>query len=245
MVRDLLCFLLVALAAPSALAVDEEPESPASEGAATAAAGYGRAFGRIEYIEDGKLVAISAGFFESTYLTLFVRSARTGKVRYMDIGGDGSFIWPIEAGEHVIVGYQFQRTKVNNRASRVARMAATFSVPQPGQAAYIGDLRIDNAHRVVDAYAQTLEGAKPKLAEAGFEPVKSMMRFERPPGAYAAVIGICTERWKLACSKEFRGVEPVQPVHLSTKGLPGPMQLAPVTETLSPVLEWKPATSSG
>src|SRR4051812_28059778 len=215
-------------------------DPPVEDSVATAAAGYGRAFGRVEYVEGGKVVAMSAGFLESTSLKLFVRSLRTAKIQYMDIAGDGSFVWPLETGEYVIVGFQFLRLK-GSRSSRSGRMMATFSVPQAGQAAYVGDLRIDRAYRVIDDYDQALARVAAKLADGNFQPVKSMLRFERPPGRYSAVVPVCNERWELPCGEEYKGVEPVEPRAVL---LTGALRF-PTTKSLAPLLEWKPASRAG
>ena len=75
----------VAFASVLLSACGEMPARPANEQDATAAAGYGRAFGRVVYVEDGKEKEWSTSILAADMLTLFVRSTRTGQMQYMQI----------------------------------------------------------------------------------------------------------------------------------------------------------------
>lgn len=205
------------------------PQGLPEDAAATAAAGYGRAFGRVEYLEDGK---DGRSVLES--MRLFVRSAAGGQIQHVFLQADGQFYWPLLPGDYVILGYQLQHFM---GSSRTGRLAVAFSVPSAGQAAYIGQLRIRaerNRYRieVVDQYAEALSSMEVRLAAGGFRPLKSSMRLEGPVGNYARVSAICSPKWGLQCTARHRGVEPLLPRNTD--------QGMPLTETTAPLLEWKP-----
>lgn len=217
------------------------PSRPADAQQATAQAGYGRAFGRVVYTLDGKEKDWGTSILASEMLTVFVRALPGGEMQYMEIDGKGDFSWPLRPGEYVIVAYQVMNRMVTNQRS-TARLWTTFSVPAAGQAVYIGDLRIEaskGAYRfgVIDQYAEALSAQGASFRQARFEPVKGLMRPEAPLGTSKRVIGICNEAWGIKCDKQYQGVEPVLPA--------GTAQGFPVTEDLTPVLEWKPSTRPG
>jgi hypothetical protein len=229
------CFTLVAAMLLLA-ACAEMPRAPADEAAATPAAGYGRAFGRIQYLDEGKELTWSASLFADT-LTVFVRSASTGQMHYMNLEGDGSFYWPLPAGEYAILGYQLYRSVSNARST--GRLMTTFSVPQPGQAVYIGELRIETGKSryrfgVLDRYAGTLQRVEARLADGKFPAAKGLMRLEPQPGSYKRVTGICARSWGLECDSNYQGVRPLEPE--------GAARGFPVAKDLTPLLAWKPST---
>lgn len=223
-------------------ACDTMPQRTADDATATSSAGYGRAFGRVNYVEGGKEAEWSTSPFTTSAMTLFVRAAGTGQMHYMYMEGDGSFNWPLLPGEYVILGYQVAR-KMGVVTRNTARLGATFTVPQAGQAVYIGELSIradatGSAVAVLDRYAESLKKIEPQLVAGKFEPVNRAMRLETPPGSYIRVVGICTTvKWQLQCDKEFQGVRPVRPE--------GAAQGFPVAESLAPALEWSPAGKTG
>lgn len=236
--RSICALFGLAMAAALLSACGDMPQRPVEEKVATAADGYGRAFGRIEYLEDGKETDWSTSALGFNRLTLFVRAIRTGEMQYMRIEGDGSLYWPLRAGEYEIVGYQIERRMVST--SRVTgRLMTTFSVSQPGQAVYIGDLRIQADRSrygfgVLDQYAEALKRVEARLADGKLEAMKGLMRLEEQAGSFKRVTGICAKAWGLNCDKNYQGVEPLQPE--------GTAQRFPVTRDLAPLLEWKPTS---
>lgn len=213
------------------------PTRPVDEKVATTAAGYGRAFGRVDYLENGKEIVWSSSALGFDLLTLFVQSVRTGEMQYMQIEGDGHFYWPLAAGEYVIVGYQYTRQRVTS-SRLTGRLVTTFSVPQPGQAVYIGNLRVEADTRrygfdVVDQYAETLKRVDARIAAEKFEAVKGLMRLEGQTGSHKRVTEICDKAWGLTCDRTYQGVEAVRPS--------GTELGFPVTQDLTPLLEWKPS----
>lgn len=211
--------------------------APVDEKAATAESGYGRAFGRVSYLEDGKAVGWASTLTSTNSLTFFVRSARTGQMQYMEIPDDGSFFWPLERGEYVIVGYQLARRSIP-ASTRTGRLMATFSVPQAGQAVYIGDLLIETGRRggridVMDRYQPALERAGARIAEGKLTPAQGLMRPEQAPGQFRRVTDICGAAWGIECDANYRGVQPVAPE--------GTAWNYSATKDLAPLLEWKPS----
>ncbi|MFY9317594.1 MAG: DUF6719 family protein [Burkholderiales bacterium] len=218
-------------------ACGDMPMRPVDEKVATIAAGYGRAFGRIDYLENGKEKNWSGSVFGADLLTLFVRSVRSGEMQYMQIEGNGSFYWPLRAGDYEIVGYQVTRQMVTS-ARHTGRLMTTFSVSKPGQAVYIGDLRIEagtDRYRfdVVDRYAEALKRVDARITAGRLEAVKDLMRLEKQAGSYKRVVEICDKAWALKCDRNYQGVEPVRPS--------GTEMGFPVTHNLTPLLEWKPS----
>ena len=214
------------------------PEAPVAEQAATVAAGYGRAFGRVSYVEDGKEKDWSASLTSTDLIRLFVRSNRTGQIHYLLIEGNGGFFWPLQAGDYVMVGYQSVHHRMLNTQSRTGRLWAAFSIPKPGQAVYLGDLRIEvdkTGNRVdfADRYADALARDDSRLKQAKLEAVKGLMRPEGKVGNYTRVTTICGQEWGVKCDMNNQGVEPLRPE--------GTARGFPLAESLTPLLEWKPA----
>jgi hypothetical protein len=217
----------------------EMPKRAASEEEATAAAGYGRAFGRVEYLEGGKEVVWGTSFFTTNTLTLFVRSLPSAEMHYLEVESDGTFYWPLPAGEYEIVGFQMLRIS-GTRSTRTGRLMTKFSLPQAGQAVYVGDVRINAARggfQLVDRYAETLKRVEARLAEGKLQAVKGLMGREQPPGSVKRMSAICDAMWELKCGGSYQGVEPTSPE--------GTAQRFPLIEILTPRLEWKPSTRPG
>jgi hypothetical protein len=214
-------------------------QQPVDETAATAEAGYGRAFGRIEYLEDGKETAWNASEFFGDSLVLYVRPVGGGELKNMVMEGDGTFYWLLPAGEYVIVGYRMTRRRFGSNPVTSDRLMTTFSVPQAGQAFYIGDLRIETVKsrsriRVVDRYDAALKRADPRIAGPRFGAVKALMRLEQPPGRFTRVTGICSPSWGLQCDSSYQGVRPIEPW--------GTASTFAGTRSLAPRLEWQPSS---
>lgn len=226
----LLVILLAACAAP-----------PVDEKAATAEAGYGRAFGELRYIEDGRQAKWGSLFPSTDSLTLFVRSVRSGQVQYMDVPADGTLFWPLEQGDYTIVGFQLARRGAAT-FTRTGRLMTRFSVPQAGQAVYIGDLLIESRggairSQVLDRYEAALERVHERIAGAKLMPAKGLMQPESPPGRFSRVTPICAASWAIECDSNYQGVRPLQPEGTERT-------YARVTE-LTPLLEWKPSSRPG
>jgi hypothetical protein len=154
----------------------------------------------------------------------------------MEIKGDGSFMWPLQAGDYVIVAYH------GMGSVGTGRLWTTFSIPQPGQAVYIGDLRIEASgslyrFAVEDQYEEALKKVERRLAEGKLEPVKALMQLERKIGTYNRVRGLCAQGWGIKCDGGFQGVEPVVPAG-ATRGYP-------LAASVTPRLEWKPSDKEG
>jgi hypothetical protein len=204
-------------------------EQPVREASGPTEAGYGEAFGRIEYREDGKETAWDTSGFLGDSLMLFVRAVGTEEVQKVPLQGDGTFYWRLRPGEYVIVGFRIVRRGWGHNPRRTARLMTTFSVPHAGQAFYIGDLRIvtqKNRSRfdVVDRWEGS---AKPGAA-------KALMRLELPPGRFTRVTGICSPSWGLECDRTYQGVRPVLPEGTAWNFAP--------TKSLTPRLEWQPSS---
>jgi hypothetical protein len=236
--------LALAVAATLLSACGEMPEQvtpPVTEQVSAAAASNGGVLGRVVYIEKGKEQEWP-GYsfpFDTDVLTLLVQSTATGQMQHANVERDGSFLFPLQAGEYVFVGYQVSRGRGSANFRRTGRIWATFTVPHSGQAVYIGDLRIDadtSGYRLVDRYSEALERAEAQLKEQRLEAIKGLMRFEQQAGHYKRVIALCTAGWGIECDKNRRGVEPMTP-----EGTAGGF---PTTEDLTPSLEWKPSSRS-
>lgn len=217
------------VATPPAFA--EERLRPAGDAAAVAEADLGRVFGRVLVVEGGKERPVSAW---TEVLRLRIRSLATGQTQVPRIEGDDGFVWPLKPGEYVVQSVLFRQS--------IFRLWAEFTVPEPGRAAYIGDLRaILDGQRVriafADTYEATLKGFEARLAEAKAEPLKARMRPERDPGSYARVTWICGVEWQLKCDRNTQGVQAVQPE--------GAYEGFPRQATRMPLFEWKPSPAEG
>jgi len=217
------------------------PTAPPDEETATSAAGYGRAFGRVAYTYEGREAELgSKDYWAPDRLTLFVQATRTGQLQYMQIDGDGSFFWPLKPGDYVIVGFQASHKMDTRVRTFSGRIWATFSVEQPGQAVYVGDLRIDHDNGGTrigfkDNHAEALEKNGARLKQGKLQAATGLLRREGRLGSYRQVTSICAYQvWGVACDRNYRGVEPRRPM-ATAEGIP-------VSENLTPLLEWKPST---
>jgi hypothetical protein len=211
-----------------------EPLIAADESAATAEAGYGRVFGRLVVFDQGEaLIWGSSPLF--TRFGIFVRSLKTDQVERVAITAeDGSFYWPLKPGEYVIALFSY--------AEKTGRLWLTFSVPEPGKAAYIGDLHVvfeKSRYRfgVKDEYTRALKNVEARLTEAKLEPVSALMRPEGRLGTYKNVLNVCSPAWGLECDRTYQGVVTLQPE--------GTYKGFPTTASLTPLLEWKPSKDEG
>lgn len=214
------------------VACGEMPVLPAAEESATVEAGYGRAFGRVVYVENGKQREWRWG----EELAIFIRSLPAGPLQRMAIKGDGHFFWPLPAGDYVIAGYSVLGPP------RSGRLWLSFSVPRPGQGVYIGDLRIETTRAryhfsVEDRYADALAKVESRLSAAKQAPVKLPMTPVVEQETVKNVWSICAERSGVTCDKNVQGVEPVQP--------PGTATSFATVASLTPLLEWKPSSKEG
>jgi hypothetical protein len=216
-------FVLASCASP--------PAGSAGSSESVAAADVGRAFGRVLLVEYGRDVRFNL----LSSLALFVRSVRTGEIQRIEITNtDGRFSWALPPGEYVIVAYL--------RLNRTGRIWTTFTVPEPKDAAYIGDLRIEIARTgyrfsIRDVYADALMDVETTLEKEGRKPVPSLMRLEVLPGSYRRVTSVCAAEWGLECDRANSGVRPVSPLH-------GVLS-HPVTDSLTPKLAWSPVNREG
>lgn len=234
------------LALVAALAVggcENMPSRPAPESEATVQSGYGRAFGRIAYVENGTEVAWGATFTTNNQLTLFVRSNSSGEMQSLDLEGAGNFVWPLKPGDYTILGYRTSQSGSPGRRTTTVRLMAAFSVPRAGQAVYLGELHIATGGgrygvRVLDNYSEGgLSRFQARPDASKFEAVKGLAVLEPPPGKYKFVSRICSGTWGIECTTDFQGVEPVSPA--------GTAQGFPMVESLHPLLAWKPSNRAG
>lgn len=222
----------------ASLLVSCAAQPPVSEAEGTAAAGYGRVFGRVQYSYNGAPTELGLAMLGSHDVTLFVRQAGSEQLQYLKPERDGTFSWPLKAGDYVLVGLAAGRTAGSYREGTTRRYMAPIAVAEAGTAVYIGDIRIASRSGrynidVVDGYDETLSRMQAQLEGAKFRPVKAFLQPERPPGTYKRVQPICAAAWGLTCSSTQQGVEIVAPV--------GPGMTFPTTESLTPLLEWKPS----
>ena len=206
-----------------------EPLIPADESTATAQTGYGRVFGRIVVIEEGKEKAF--GIWDDFRVRL--RSLESEQKQSVAISGDGSFNWPLKPGDYVLQGITYHRSNV--------RLWMTFSVREPGSAVYIGDLRLTVDGRsfrivVADSRPDISEPAKDTPQDAKAEPVKALMRPE-VVGSYKRVMDICARAWEISCDRTYHGVAAVLPEETNER--------SPKTADLMPRFEWKPSGLPG
>lgn len=233
-------FVPYALAVALLAACAEIPSGPMPLDLATVQAGYGRAFGSVEYVEDGRSWDNTAP--GSGQLTLFVRAARSGEMHQMDIERDGHFVWGLKPDDYAILGFRAARATSPGTQTSTGRIMATFAIAEAGQAVYVGQLRIRMARGrydfgVEDRYdAGDLSRFEAQLDAGRFRAVRGLMGLEPRVGSYTRVTGICAGGWGITCTKELQGVEPLSP--------PGAANGFPVGPILTPLLEWKRSSRS-
>lgn len=234
-VRVAVCAVAVFAAGYSGMdpAVSSEPPIVRAPSAAeTSVAATGHAFGRLRLFQKGKEVEF--GFLDR--LLLFVRSQRTGEIQQKAFtGGRGNFNWPLPSGEYVIVAYNFQ--------NQTGRLWLTFSVPDPGEAAYIGDLHIvslDGRYgwQIHDAYADAEKEFGAGFAKGGVKTTVALMKSEERLGTYRRLTRVCAvAEWGIECDLTNQGVRALDPVQ-GTLGFP-------TVDSLTPRLAWSPVDREG
>ena len=203
--------------------------APSAEG--TSVASTGQAFGRVRYFYKGKEVEF--GFFR---FLLFVRSQRTGEIHQkFFIGGRGTFNWSLPSGEYVIVGY--------NYLNETGRLWLSFSVPNSGEAVYIGDLHILSSDgrygwQIHDAYADAEKEFGAEFAKSGVKTTVALMKSEEKLGSYRRMTNVCAAtEWGTECDVSNQGVKPLSPVQAALG--------FPKVDSLTPRLEWSPVDRKG
>ena len=207
----------------------EVPVASAGSTGATPVASAGRAFGRVRVVQDGKEIEFD---LFADRLSLYVRSQRSGDIEKIDFTAKrGTFNWVRPAGEYVIVAYSI--------LTQHGRLWLTFSVPGPGEAAYIGDLHIDSSTSggyrwaVRDAYADAVKDFEAAFTKEGLVPKVALMKPEAMLGKYRRVTNICAaSEWGIECDRSHQGVKPLSPDQ-------GTLQY-PQTNNLKPRLAWSP-----
>ena len=210
-------------------------QQPVDEAGATAEAGYGRAFGRIEVVGDGEKMALGLPVLWRRVM-LFVREVGSERIQHFAAEDDGGFYLPLKAADYILLASQVDRPAAGGTPSPL-RLMASFSVPR-GKAVYIGDLRIEvekDRYRYViaDRYA---EAAPRTRAKSEMQTAKALLSPEAPPGRQKLVTDICETSWGVACSGIRRGVSPLQPDDTAWNYSP--------TRTLNPQLAWERVSRS-
>lgn len=205
------------------------------------ATNYGRAFGRVIYVEDGKE---HADWGPAAPLTLYVQSNASGQIQPLNVESQGAFFWPLQAGEYLVVGYV--AVTVGGSSRRLSgRLWATFSVPRPREAVYVGDVRIEQRGlhsrvSILDKYSEAAKKEEGRITAASLQVSKGLMRQEVAPTNYRWIVDVCSSAlWGLECGRFTRGVEPLEPHGTGTgTGFS-------VTQDLLPVLRWKASSRAG
>ena len=226
--------IAVLLAAVSAAGcVTTQPPRPEEMGAA---------FGRVEYVENGKELSFGASLTRQDLLWVVVRPDAGGEVQSVRVESDGSFYLALPAGKHVFVAYtRTLQEFAPGRKYSAGRVMAAFSVVK-GEAVYIGDLRVERGGttgrtEIVDREEDTRQRLAARLAEAALAPGKGLMRPEQPPGRFARVTAICGGSWGIECDANHRGVRPLQPNAMAWT--------YPPVESVTPLLEWTRSSRAG
>jgi hypothetical protein len=214
--------------------VGGEPQVGTGPGiAATSVATTGQVFGRLRLYQKGKEVEFS---HFTNRLQLFVRSQQSGEIQRKDFTGKGgNFQWTLPSGDYVIVGYFFQ--------NQTGRLWLTFSVPDTGEAAYIGDLHIfvlDGRYgwQILDASPDAAKDSRGGSAIEGEKTTVALMKAEERLGRYRRMTSVCAvAEWGIECDRTNQGVKPLSPAQ-TTSGFP-------IVDSLTPRLAWSPVDREG
>ena len=230
--------LVIAVSLASLTSCETAAIRPVDEEVATATAGYGRAFGRVVFTQDGEEMkwAAPGSIAWNRQLFVYLQSLQSGQLLSLEIRGDGTFFWPLKAGEYMVLAYR----KIPPLS--MGDIRTTFSITKPGQAVYIGDLHIDAVKSrykvsVEDNYVVAQQKSSVQLEKINFERAKALMQPEPKLGHYVGVWHICAERSGISCDRNYQGVEPLEPAGATT-GYPS-------VDTLTPLLKWKPSSKAG
>lgn len=206
----------------------------AAEPAPAVASASGRAFGRVLLEVDGK--ERTFGMLSGVSGELWVRSVRTERVQRMDLRGDGRFAWDLEPGEYVVAAFRVLGPP------RTVRTWASFTVPPPGQAVYVGTLHVmfiggRVGFHVEDDFDAAVAANRPWLDGQAWVAISGLMQPERRLGQARRIVDICHERWGLSCDTQWLGVRPTEPEGSRARQLP--------VATLTPRLAWTPSPRVG
>lgn len=232
--RTLLAF---GMAASFVLLASCTAQPPVSEEEGTAAAGYGRLIGRMQFLHNGEPRAFGMTFLDAYHVTLLLRESGSDLVHFVESDREGTLNWPLKPGQYDLIGLVAGRSAGSYHEQTTRRYMAPITI-EAGTALYLGDIRVESRGgryniTVLDQYDETLKLLQPRLTSGKFRPVKARIQPEQPPGNYKAMRPVCDAAWGISCSETNLGVEIVRPVGM------GPF---PTTESRTPLLEWKPST---
>lgn len=209
---------------------------PPSEEVANREGNYGRAFGKLSVVEDGKPVPTFNSFsFSGRPYWFFVQSVDSGKLYRMEVEDDGRFLWALPVGDYVLAA-------VETVGVRTYRLWLNFSIGEARQASYVGNLDLEVskfgfAFRVVDQYEKSVQDFQPRFVNSALVAKKAIMQPDPPLGHFTDVWKICSQKTGLPCDFGLYGVKPLEPV--------GAEKSYPAVSSLKPLLAWQPAPKGG
>ncbi len=191
-------------------------------------------FGRIAQLRDGKEVDWETGpaMLGPGGHLVYLRSAQTGMFDQKLIGADGRFIWPLAPSDYTIA-----TIRLDNVPRGLARLWATFRIERPGEAVYIGNLRmLASAGRYAFDVEDRLDAEAANIGARVAVPLppvsRAMVRFEPRVGTFSSLWAICGPRGGVTCDRTWQGLEPLKPVDTARSFV--------ALDNLTPLLEWKP-----
>jgi hypothetical protein len=189
-------------------------------------------FGSVEVYEDGKQQEWGSRFFGYDHFYLTILPSDSNEAITYKLDNEGKFFWSLPAGEYTLLGYIWD----TDTGQRTGRIAADFSAPQPGTAAYIGTVVFRGnlvflVPIVEDKFEELATLYDAKFPDRRGTAARQLLEERKPFGTFAALRGTCNEDWQIACSKRFRGVTPISP-DVTQSGFP-------VANDLMPVFRWK------
>ena len=205
---------------------------PPNEDQANQAGNYGRAFGKLAVVEDGKPVPTFNSFsFSGKPYWFFVQSLQSCQLYRMTVEDDGKFLWALPVGDYVVAAAE-------TVGIRTFRLWLSFTIGEPREASYVGDLDIEVnkygfAFRVVDNYEQRAREFQPQFAKSGLTPKKGIMQAEPPLGKNTGLWSICAPKSGFPCDLRLYGVKPLAPE--------GTQKSYAAVSSLMPFLSWEPS----
>jgi len=198
---------------------------------------YPNVFGKFDLLKDGEPQKIAwlswSGITEFHALVLPEGASRA---LILDVDEQGWFYWKLAPGNYTLLGFVFRA----GQQSTTGHVNARFTAATQDSATYIGHIRLEvgkgqSALGFRDAEQDAVVALKTKWPDA-LQPVrKQLLAPETKIGEYRTFLPICAKAWRIQCSRDLQGIEPVFPALQG--GLRG-TTFTPITE-VQPTMRWK------
>ena len=197
-------------------------------------------FGRLELMLDGKEAKIETlGTLWVNGIAALVLPEGADTALVLSFDQQGWFAWKLNPGSYSLLGLVAQ----SGHNSRFFPVDARFVAEDGDRLIYIGHIRVESngpRYSVGITDADVADEVHKRYGDAAM-PEKRLLRRADKLGTYAKVRSVCDKVWGLTCTRELKGVTPINPK--VARGIHGTTFAS--VESVSPTLKWQAAGRPG